>query len=310
MSKRNMKKIVMTLATAAVVACTAVSNVIPVFAEPDEEDAGSIVVDEGEIVLDTADIDMLQEELESLETELPDASEQPYYGIARKSRLNSKGIIDYESGTVIINSSDFAYLADEIDMLESAYKVNTVSALNAMRTFFLADGSIGHEPDDIGIHGEEAARLSFDTIISGILQSQSVDHLAEQGIAGAIEDNLSKGTAAWVNGELIIGSGADNEAYYSQGFIDGQLSLYDKVSISYVYHEHSDNCYTYHSGHKHNSSCYSGSWKHDYDCSDDGSGCPGHPYTICGKDEKDPGYELTCRKNTSTIESATIIFNN
>ena len=293
MSKRNMKKIVMAIMTAVVAAGAAVSNSIPVFAEPGEESGNSIVVDEGDIVLDTTDINMLQEELDSLETELPDTSKLPYYGIARKNRLNSKGIIDYENGTVVIDSSDFVYLADEIDMLESAYKVNTVSALHAIGTSFLSDGSISHETGDEGISGEEAARLSFDTIISGILKSQSVEHLAEQGITGAIEDNLSKGTAAWVNGELIIGNGTDNEVYYRQGFIDGQLSIYDKVSISYVDHAQSDSCYTYHEGHKHNSSCYSGSWKHDYDCSDDGSGCPGHPYTICGKDESSPASKLT-----------------
>lgn len=321
MSKRNMKKIIMEITTAAVAASMAVSNVIPVFAEHSGENGGSIVVDEGKIVLDTVDMDMLQKELDSLETELPDTSKQLYYGIARKSRLNSKGIIDYANGTVVIDSSDFGYLADEIDMLESAYKANMVSALHAMGTSFLADGSISHETANEGIPEEGAVRLSFDTIISGILQSQSVDHLAEQGIAGAVEDNLSKGTAAWVNGNLIIGSGADNDAYYKQGFIDGQLSLYDKVNISYVYHEHMGDsisggeCYTYVTPHHHNTSCYyyHGLWYHDYNCGSgkDGS-CEGHPYgdLICGQAESDGGYALNCGKTTSTIESVTIVFNN
>ncbi len=312
MSKRNMRKIVVAIMTAAVAAGTAATNVIPVFAEPGEESGNSIVLDEGEIVLDTVDIDMLQEELDSLETELPDTSKQPYYDIARKSRLNSKGIIDYENGTVVIDSSDFVYLADEIDMLESAYKANTVSALHAMGTSFHADGSISHETSDEGIPGEEAVRLSYDTIISGILQSQSVDHLAGQGIAGATEDNLSKGTAAWVNGKLIIGKGADNNAYYRQGFLDGQLSLYDKVSISYVYHKHSGcpgSCYTYEEGHSHSSSCGISYWYHDWDCSSDYTGCPGHISHDCGIVDSEGGYRLTCGKTESTIESATIIFN-
>ncbi len=316
MSKRNMKKIVMAITTMAVVAGTAVSNVIPVFAEPGGDSTGSIVVDEGEIVLDSDDSDILQEELNSLEAELPDTSKLPYYGTARKSRLGSKGTINYANGTVVIDSSDFGYLADEIDMLESAYKANTVSALNAMGTFFLADGTITHAGSSEGISGTEAVRLSFDTIISGILQSQSVEHLAEQGIAGAVEDNLSKGTAAWVNGELIIGNGADNDAYYRQGFTDGQLSLYDKASISYVYHEHSDGCYTYSEGHRHSSSCYEDTgdfWFHDYPCSSSHpEGCQGHAsrVLVCGKSEGDSGYKLTCGKNESTIESATIVFDN
>lgn len=310
MSKKNMKKLGMAIAAIVVAAGAAVSNAIPVFAEPGKESGNSIVVNEGEIVLDMADIDALQKELDGLEAELPDMSKQPYYGTARKNRLNSKGMIDYANKTVVIDSSDFMYLADEIDVLESAYKANTVSALNVMGTFFAADGSISHEPD--GISGAEAVQLSFDTIISGILQSQSVEHLAKQGIAASIADNLSKGTAAWVNGKLLIGNGADNDAYYRQGFLDGQLSIYDKASISYVYHEHSDSCYIYNEGHTHTVSCYDGAtsgWKHHYDCSDDGSGCPGHPNTTCGKEESDSGYILTCKKAESTIESATIVFN-
>lgn len=344
MGKRNMKKFVMAITTAIAVTGTALFNVLPVFAEPDEESRGSIVVDEGEILLDTADISILKKELDSLEAELPDASKQSYYGTARKSRLNSKGIIDYADKTVIIDSSDFAYLADEIDMLESSYKANSVSALNAIGTFFLADGSIIHPEEGEEISTAESVCLPFDTIISGIMQSQSVDHLAGQGITASITDNLSKNTAAWVNGKLIIGNGADNDAFYRQGFLDGQLSIYDKVNISYIYHEHKGSPYVtggcISAWHEHTSDCayHTGSVcdasvsevAHAVNYNNNGELCCryacsiGHTFIVhhdhqggcihadiiydCG-DSPMNQWKYVCDKTTSTIESATIVFN-
>lgn len=300
------KNIVIRMISASAIMCTAISMaVFPSYATAADADVinskGNIVLEDGEVALYAADAGYLQDELDSLYQELPEISNSAFYGTARKSGLNSKGIIDYADGTVVIDSSDFAYLADEIDLLEAEYKANAVSALNAMGTFFLSDGSINHELDDENFP-KEAAALSFETIYEGIKQSQSVDHLAEQDIAGAVENNISEGTAAWLDGELIIGNGADNDAYYKQGFVDGQLSLYDKASISYVYHEHSGNstettvytdtnpggCYVG-AGHTHNAintcptttvdtgPCSSthfhyGCWEHDIPGSD-GEGC-------------------------------------
>ncbi|MCM1122730.1 MAG: hypothetical protein NC416_09105 [Eubacterium sp.] len=39
----------------------------------------------------------------------------------------------------------------------------------------------------------------------------------------AVEDDLSAGTAAWVDGRLLLGNGADNEKAYRQGITDGGL---------------------------------------------------------------------------------------
>ena len=89
-------------------------------------------------------------------------------------------------------------------------------------------------------------------------------------IAAANAGNLSAGTAAWVNGEFIIGTGSDNNKYYTHGITDGLA----KVNVTYVYHQHTKACYkictitvNYTSKNQQNLHC-SGSTEsgHSYDC--------------------------------------------
>lgn len=183
----------------------------------------------------------------------------------RRSSLASKGAVEYADGTVVIDSSDLTYLADRIDELERTYKAATVDALNQIGTYYASsDGDISHDPDNNHISSDMAAELSFNDLYQGILKSQSVDHLADvqaqdpdgkplyyaDGSAAesnnlimttteanglpilirpASENNLTAGTAAWVNGKLIVGNGADNAAYYSKV----EQILYGSVASSY-----------------------------------------------------------------------------
>ena len=203
-------------------------------------------------------------------------------GTARRDNIKSKGTIDYANGTVVINASDLTDLADEIDALESAYKKNTLTALNAVGTYFKTDGTYTHNQEEGAITSDDAETLSFSNLFEGILQSQSVDHLADAQaqdangnslyyadesasesknlimtttvanefpilIRSAGKNNLTAGTAAWVNGTLIIGNGADNQAYYEQGYRIGYADGYrDHVpsgaSIEYIYHYHNGSC--------------------------------------------------------------------
>lgn len=182
----------------------------------------------------------------------------------RRKRITSKGVIDYSNSTVVLDSSDLIYLADEIDDLERAYKSTTVEALNRIRTFYVsADGDISHERDDNNVPPDMAAELSFSDLYHGIIKSQSVDHLdnvqaedadgnplyyADQNagdsndltsttrdandypifIQPASANNLTAGTAAWVDGDLIIGNGRDNTAYYDIGYDAGDSDGYDR----------------------------------------------------------------------------------
>lgn len=175
----------------------------------------------------------------------------------RSSHIASKGTIKYADGKVVISSSDLTYLANEIDDLERAYKSKTVEALNGIGTFYAsAAGEISHYENDNNISSDNAAVLSFKDLYRGITESQSVDYLAavqatdagknpmyyadgdasERGdlisvttdandfpllIRSAAAGNLTAGTAAWVDGEVLIGTGADNQSYYNKGDSDG-----------------------------------------------------------------------------------------
>lgn len=191
--------------------------------------------------------------------------------------------------------------------------------------------------------GKEDA--TFEEICDGIMRSPSVDYFAEEkGITAATADNISKDKGAWVNGELIIGNGADNQAFYNQGYSDGLNKALNGARISYVYHQHTGNstsgggCYTVYrtspgvsyncgrvvgySGEVPNlnwsivCSYCSGAITNVWDAHLNELGMNvdqyaatlnhvGCPYATNGSS----WYETGCGKTTSTIESATITFN-
>lgn len=152
----------------------------------------------------------------------------------RASNIQSKGNFDYENGKVVICSSDLTYLADEIDLLEDTYKTETVRALDQIGTYFRTDGTPTHSESDNNIPSSEARQLPYNVIMEGIVRSQSIPtertytgilpgQTAEThgNIFAAIENNLTLGAAAWVDGKLIVGNGADNDSYYTKGKKDG-----------------------------------------------------------------------------------------
>lgn len=173
----------------------------------------------------------------------------------RAGNIKSKGVFDYDNGTVVIDASDLVYLADEIDLLEETYKKETVNALSEMNTYFMLDNSTTHNPDESNLDQESSSVLPFHSIIDGILASQSIpeektytgtlpgeENEVTGNIQAATEDGLSLGEAGWVDGELIIGNGANNNNFYNQGYADG-LAGRVHGTISYVRHHHTDKCY-------------------------------------------------------------------
>lgn len=145
----------------------------------------------------------------------------------RRANIKSQGNIEFGDGEVYIASSDLIYLADEIDTLENTYKQRTVDALNHIGTFFLQDGSIVYDAalNEVD-EEEEKTALSFGTIVEGINKSQSVENFPQY--RAAVANNLSAGTAAWVNGELVKGTGEDNENHYNNGHDQGYKEGYDQ----------------------------------------------------------------------------------
>lgn len=357
--------------TAALVFAGAAEATFTVLAENGIESRGELALEGEEMDICTADIANLQSGLGMLNNELTNLpgtdTEIPADRFVRRAGIRSKGIIDYDNGTVVIDSSDFISLADEMDALEYVYKTVLINALNQIGTYFMEDGSVTYNQDNAcDFMGESAEMLSFDKLYNGILTSQSVAHLADrQAVNGSGEllfyaseaaqnenslvmpttaengfplliqasgaANLSAGAAAWVNGKLLIGNGADNTAFYNQGYVDGFNEIMDSVGISYVYHEHTgsadagDGCYTSPVYHSHSSSCYTSvpvtpahkstcAWHHEtdawgnlitmWDCD-----CSYSKQVLnCSRGSEIVGWNLGCGKTTSTIESATLTF--
>lgn len=166
---------------------------------------------------------------------------------ATRAGLRSGGVIRYSGGegNVVIDTADFYTLADQLDL----FKVRAVKQLGVMRTYLARSGGDGDvamtSADGVyAVHkqpagGEQVDPLSLDfaTILEGIAASQSIpsdpvaygmsagtklykkadgalsmsdsDGAEPIGIRPAVAENLSAGTAAWVNGKLMLGTGAD-----------------------------------------------------------------------------------------------------
>lgn len=166
----------------------------------------------------------------------------------RAANIKSKGIFDYQDGTVILDASDLTYLANEIDLLEDIYKAETVDALNQLGTYYRADGTLTHDSTESVLLPDHANLLDFGTIKNGILFSQSIPtektfegtlpgnkETVSGNINAASAGNLSLGEAAWVDGELIIGTGEDNLSYYAKGITDGRIGYYTQAQYDANY---------------------------------------------------------------------------
>lgn len=373
MNKLWKKPLVMALVAIVMAVAGVAALSFPVFAESHLQSKGAIAMENTDLYLCTADVEMLQSEMDTLYQEIPEITGTFLNTGSRKESIKSRGNINYADGTIAIYATDLVYLADEIDFLESAYKSNTMLALKDIGTYFTNEGLITHSRDGADFSVESAVRLSFSKLYEAILQSQSVEHLATQQALNyegvplyyATEDdqnhqnicavttidngfplfvqavtpaNMTAGAAAWVNGEIVIGNGADNEAFYRRGYLDGYQQVMNGISIEYQYHVHSGSsadgsgCYTKAEYHKHSDSCYvEGGHSdsclyhmefHDYDCGSvhdwdgDGHGCDGyqvydcggHRELICKATDAVTGYSLNCGMTEETILCAVIVF--
>lgn len=173
---------------------------------------------------------------------------------ATRNSLKSVGNVVYTDGEnrVEIHSDDLYMLADKMD----SFKECVADQLAQNHTYF-SKGSNGTstvtDSDIKVVHTQpsdddavDPVSLDFETIMEGIAASQSIPsdvteygyadgtilYKTESGelttdgtlgnvqqidISAATPENLSAGSAAWVNGELVLGTGADNNAYFNIG---------------------------------------------------------------------------------------------
>lgn len=178
----------------------------------------------------------------------------------RRSMIQSKGIIDYANGKVIMDSSDLTNLADQTDELEISYKKTLADSLVKIGSYVRTDGSIEHDKaEDI-----DSQQIRYGDLTAGILHSQSVDYLSDTQasdssgyiyyaheknnilevtnedtgmlvyIMPGTEDNLTANTAAWIDGKCIVGTGADAYYFYQKGYIEGYAAKVG-ATVEYIY---------------------------------------------------------------------------
>lgn len=273
---------------------------------------------------------------------------------ATRNNIKSSGNIVYMDGehSVEIYSDDLLMLADQLD----SFKTTVSDQLGEMNTYFSTGKQGTGTVSDSNIkivhtvpsEGEtvDPLTLDFDTLLEGLAASQSIpadvteygyadgtilyktsdgelttdstqDNVEQISILAATPGNISAGNAAWVNGELVLGTGSDNKAYYkdgySIGYADGVAGSLSNAGIEYVYHTHTNSCqavcsykrtvYQYSgdtyavtesghtcSGNLNGTRCYQGKPSESY-----GTSYLSHNYYVCGK-------------TTATIESAIITF--
>ena len=134
----------------------------------------------------------------------------------------STGDVSYQNAngnqSSLFAREDLDYLDDRITDLENTTNNGKAEVASAINSY--------------GYHKDSAvdSNASYSDLASAIKTSQQIptDHTfagvkpgetdeTSGTISAATADNLSLGTAAWVDGELIVGTGADNNSYYSKG---------------------------------------------------------------------------------------------
>lgn len=240
-------------------------------------------------------------------------------GSNRRNNIQSRGTIKFGNGEVFVTSQDLYNLADEIDILENTYKSKLVDALNDIGTYFKQDGVITYDRSQNEVDDEtEKSSLPFSIIKQGILTSQSIPNTYQAAVA----NNISSGCAAWVNGQLIIGNGKDNQDNwqngYKEGYSQGIADSLGKMEVRYTYHRHIgdstqvEGCYGILTGIK---PVLCGCTQYAHTDILGHSTCANcwhnHGVNKCGATISNQTYEyigLVCGKTEETIESATIIY--
>lgn len=162
-----------------------------------------------------------------------------------KSQGNIAAVRSDGTKTVIFDKSDLDYLDGRIDAIEadvSTGKENLANALNPLgtnpslgtplsgtSTFNELMEAINHSqaiPDKT--IGEGVSIATEDYELASKVTGQTIN--SNTKINAATADNLSLGTSAWVDGSLLIGTGADNKNYYDLGvtkIVFRQVKTYD-----------------------------------------------------------------------------------
>lgn len=176
-------------------------------------------------------------------------SSMTFFSAAAGHAWESQGnvVAEKSNGTkvTVFDKSDLDYLDGRIDAIEadvSTGKENLANALNPLgtnpslgtplsgtSTFNELMEAINHSqaiPDKT--IGESVSIATEDYELASTVTGQTIN--SDTKISAATADNLSLGTSAWVDGSLLIGTGADNKNYYDLGvtkIVFRQVKTYD-----------------------------------------------------------------------------------
>lgn len=152
-----------------------------------------------------------------------------------EGRIHSRGRVQYEQA--VFDSADLQDIRAYIDEQKRAAAGTLIQLGTRFRQQpegFAYDRNPDVLPEEI-----DTGQLDWEMLIHAVAQSQTVptgltvlNPEAAMQIEGveertdyyetAIEDNISRGMAAWADGRLLLGNGADNDKAYRKGTEDGE----------------------------------------------------------------------------------------
>ncbi len=152
--------------------------------------------------------------------------------------LHSTGRIEYDG--IILDAADLESICAYITEKQDAVK----DILLQLGTKFRQDGDIvctDRNPDNAQSEIDRRL-LDWDMLCEAAAQSQTVPEglavlrpdyaMHIEGVEErtdyyetAVADNISEGKAAWADGVLLLGNGADNKKAYGQGLTDGEQTF-------------------------------------------------------------------------------------
>lgn len=154
----------------------------------------------------------------------------------------SSGNVSYSSNgstVVAFNKDDLDYLDGRIDTIEQNVdqyktlvsekinswqipndkKISSTSSFDQINTALEYIKSIPNEGEVLTSSGNPVYVAENGSVTTDVSQAKkdANGNANPLTISAANADNLSAGSAAWVNGSLVVGTGADNKSYYAIG---------------------------------------------------------------------------------------------
>lgn len=206
-----------------------------------------------DVIFDASDLSMLEAEIQTA----TDAAAQGKNDIVDKlkDKLPSSSTDDlgdnpsYDDIADAIENigKDSDFTASDLLIGKKAYNgKETITGTMPDNAAFTSTGLLAGESVTIprGYHNGtgfvESASLASQTGVTGTYtnthDTEDTSDDTEDDLVAATADNLSLGTAAWVDGEYIVGNGADNKSYYTLGGENIQLENAELLG-SYSYYQ-------------------------------------------------------------------------